>query len=567
MKMALPEGHAIDGWRRLYAFAVGIAMLLYVTDVFVRPIILGTADVVIHDDARQFLAWMPRLLDPHALQDDWMADYWESVTPPAYQLLYRAAAGIGLAPTLFARLLPLALFPASAWAAWRLAAGMGLRPPVIFCAAAFVMALLLKVDSIFSATPRGVAIPILLYGLHALVRERWLVMAACLVAMATIYPSLAVVGWTMLGLSRLRRGWRLADGWSDVARLGASGAVILALLLLFREQAGIWGPVLTLEQARDLPGLMTPGARSAIVGPDGEIDHLCSMRMGFMPEIAPCDRGIPLATLFNFLCLAPMLWLAAGSLRGPSATDRPADRLYLWALGAAALWFVIATIFAFRLHLPSRYSQNLLYPLEWLAIGQLLGQWLHDPAQDRPAFGKRLAGWGVGALLLVSFLSPLALLRTPDDPAMIRFIRTLPPNARISGVSTLTDYVPALTGRAVEGSPQHAIPWHLGYYRRVMTGLDDSLTARLTSSSARLQQALARSGGTHILIARQTASDDVVPAEYEATSPVGARTARRATTSSGSLLPRLVAGCRVARTSKHDLVSTGCVLNRLAHLA
>ncbi|MGY6550676.1 MAG: hypothetical protein ACXIT4_02140 [Erythrobacter sp.] len=569
MKLALPDHDNAAGWRRLLMGGMAVMLVVYTFDVFVRPALMGTSDVVIHDDARQFLTWMPRLVDPAAMRGDWLADFWEDVSPPFYKAIYWLAARAGLAPLVFARVLPALLLVASAIAAWRLARAMQLAAPVAFCAASFLVALLLKEDSLFSATPRGVAVPMLLVFLEGLVRDRWRLMTSGFVLMAMTYPALAVVSWTMLALSRLELGahfreWRLAGGWHDLWRLGLTGGAIAVLVLAFREQSDRWGPVLTFAAASDLPGLMDPGARSAIVDEFGRINYLCSMRMGFLPEIIPCGRGVPFETLGNILFFAPLLWLAWQSLVSGDAAVRRANRIYLLALIAAVIWFVIAALFTFRLHLPSRFSQRLLYPLEWLAIGQVLGQWLYSQAQKgNRGWGVRAAGVGVGAFIAGSFLSPLALLRTPEDPEIIRAIRALPSDARISGVSAVMDFVPTLAGKTVAGAPQHAIPWQTGYYWRVMTGIEDALAARSTDDPAVLRAALVRSGGTHILMARREGGLDPVPLEFEDAAPRTSTRAEAVLAARPALIEEIAPDCRVAATPLHELLLTQCVIEAI----
>ena len=95
-------------WRNLLFGLTAVTALIYTYLAFFEPGTLTYAPFTIQDDARQFLAWMSRLGDSAAMQGDLIADYWQSVCPPFYRAIYAAAAAIGLTPTVFARLLPLA---------------------------------------------------------------------------------------------------------------------------------------------------------------------------------------------------------------------------------------------------------------------------------------------------------------------------------------------------------------------------------------------------------------------------------------------------------------------------
>jgi hypothetical protein len=156
------------GWRTLLYVLTALAALVYLNNALFEPGTLIFAPYTIQDDARQFLTWMSRLDDAGALQGDLLADYWQSVCPPFYQFIYTAMNAIGLEPTLFARLLPVALLFFCAWMAWRIALFMTKRPVVAFAAAAFVTSFVLHEDSIYSATPRAFSTPLFLLFLDGL---------------------------------------------------------------------------------------------------------------------------------------------------------------------------------------------------------------------------------------------------------------------------------------------------------------------------------------------------------------------------------------------------------------
>lgn len=549
MKLAFPEADDATGWRRWFTFAMLVMLAVHAGDIFVRPWLAGTGDLVIQDDARQFLTWMPRLIDPHALAGDWMADFWTAMAPAAYQAVYRAGAALGIVPTDMARLLSVTLLGLSGIGAWRLARGMSPDPRVAFVGAAFVMAYLSKEDSIFSATPRGLAVPAILFFLDAMVRQRWWPLALSAAALTLVYPAPAVTLFTMLGLSRVhaRHFPPFGEGWRDVARLSAIGVLILALALAFREQTQGWGPVLTLDEARRMPALMTPGARSTIVNPAGQIDYLCSMRTGFLPEMVRCGH-VPFAWAANLLLMLPLLWLGWRGLRSGGR-----ERIYALAIVAGLLWFIIAWLVAFRLHLPSRYSQRVLSLLEWLALGQLIGGWLvRGPHRS----ASRIALGFTALCLAVAFVTPLAKLQTPSDRRVIEQARAMPANTRIGGVSDDLTFLPALAGRAVTASTEHAIPWETGYYRRIAGNLANDLRIVSTDSPIELQAALVRSQASYLLVADSVLQRRELPRSYRRTLPAEAEAAARRMAEHPPLLERLAASCRAPGSA---FISVSCL--------
>ncbi len=146
----------------------------------------------IQDDARQFLAWMARLRDPGAMPGDLTADYFHSVSPPLFRLIYALPAAIGVEPVMTSRLLVPLLLIASAFAAWRVATAITPRPAVAFLTAACAMLAIVHDDGIFSATPRAFFAPLFLTFLDGMLRERRGQMVIALTLLAAIYPAPAL---------------------------------------------------------------------------------------------------------------------------------------------------------------------------------------------------------------------------------------------------------------------------------------------------------------------------------------------------------------------------------------
>lgn len=544
----------------LYA-GTGAAALIYLYLAFFVPGTMRPDPWAIQDDARQFLLWMPRLIDPGLLRGDLMADYWQSVSPWLYRLPFEAAAALGVEPRWLGRVLAVPLLFLTAFAAWRLARTLtGDRPRVAFVAAAFLMGFVIHEDSIYTATPRAFSHPLLLLFFYALAAERRGLMLVVLPLLAAFYPAPAIVGVAMLGLSRVRGVWpvRLDLSRSSVALVVAAAGLTVAVLLPFALQTGPWGPALTLEQAKTMPTMMTPMGRSSIVDAGGHIGWLCSWRMGYIPALVPCNGWVPGATLWNFLLFVPLLWIAAG--RMPGAGVR-APRLYRLALAAGAIGYALAALVAFRLHLPSRYSQRVLELLEWLAIGQMIGLWLEARlAVPFPGRGVRGTGGGVALFLTLSFLSPVPNIQRPADPALVRFVAGLPRGTRIGGVSEDLDFLPALTGRAVLAAPEQAIPYQLGYYRAIAARLRDSLTAVSTADPRRFAAVQARSPVDYLLVERAMLRTGAVPGRYADILPGESAAAGHALRAAPSLAVRGMAACARYRTAERALLDTRCLM-------
>jgi hypothetical protein len=488
-------------WRNLLFAGTAITVLVYLW--------LARGGFAVQDDGRQFLLWMPRLRDPALLNGDLMADYWQSVSPLLYRVPFQAVAALGIDPVVFGKFLAIPLLLLSAFAAWKLARALTPSPLTAFVAAAFTMGFILHEDSIYTASPRAFSHPLLLLFFLGLVRDRWPVILGSLFLLAALYPAPALVALTVLGLSRIQVK-PFAIDWSKRSLLvtGAAGVLVGLAFLPFLLQTGPWGPTLTLEQARHLPNLMTPGGRSSIVDSAGNLGWHCSGRLGFLPALVPCDFGIPGATLWNLLLFGPYLWLAWQALHGR------AHRLWVLTLIAAAIWYAIAATVAFKLHLPGRYSQRILEVLQFLALGHLLGAWLERRLALPPTTGTRIGAGAIALFLIVSFLTPVPDMRRPDDPALIRRIAALPATARFAGISEDLNFVPVLTGRSVLATPEHAIPYQLGYYTRINERLAASLAAVSTPDVSELRAIVTKYRIDYLLVERDTLASGTLPGRY-----------------------------------------------------
>lgn len=552
-------------WRTALLALVALSAVVALHQAFFLPWTLTAAPFTIQDDARQFLAWMHRIGGTGA-NDDLIADYWFNVAPKPYALLYGAAAAVGLDPLLFHRLLPVPLLVLSSIFAWRVALRLAGAPFPAFVAAALLLAFLVHEDSIFSATPRAFSMPLFLVFLEMLMRGRAAPAVASLAALAAIYPTSAILGFTMLGLSKIRLqptpGIDLSR--SAVLTVASAAGAIVASALVLGPSGTDWGPTLTLAEARSLPNLMEPAGRSTLVNPRGDIGWVCNQRMGFVPEVVPCWPSLPLAPLPNILLLLPLVVLAVRAARGNGWLDPCGwNRIYLWALVAAAFWYPVAIAAAFQLHLPSRYAQRLLGPLEWLAIGQILGLWLaRMRLRDGRTGGAAMTALGIGLVAL--FATPLPGYRRPEDPAAFRLLNAQPPQTRIAGLSADLDFVPALLGLATLATVEHAIPFHRGYGAQIEDRLAISLAALSSPDPAAAAAFLDVTRTDILLMDRALLEEGRLAAGYARVHPELARDAALRFAGGATALQRAWAGCELPGTGAVVLLDASCLRARLS---
>jgi hypothetical protein len=544
----IPAHDSERGWRAMLFVLTGLTALVYLWNALFEPGSLSFAPYTIQDDARQFLSWMSRLDDAAAMPGDLLADYWQSVSPSFYRFIFAAANALGLEPTLFARLLPVVLLFFCAWMAWRIALALSKRPVVAFVAAAFVTIFVLHEDSIYSATPRAFSAPLFLLFLDGLLRDRGWIMIPALFLLGLLYPATALVGLAMMGLSRIGwRPWRI-DLSLRTWLLGALGVAAVGLAIIpFAGSTSSWEPTLNLEQALAMPNLGTAGGRSSVVGLSGEVDYLCSARMGLLPEIVPC-WSTPAAVLPNVLLMVPMLLLAWRAVRGTryQPGEEPGDLVHAWALVAAIAWWAVAIAVAFQLHLPSRYTQRTLSVLEFLAIGQMLGPLLERRLKGRRrTMGTAVVGTLFGLFFLAGFATPTPGLSRPADAQAVARIAAMPADTIVGGVSDQLDYLPALTGRPTLATIEHAIPYHSGYFTPVQERLEAGLAAVSSPDPAVLADYVGRYGVKVIAVDRALFEYGELPARWSTVVPDAVQVAQAMLEQGPSMLQQRARACLI----------------------
>lgn len=542
----LPGIESERGWRNLLFAGAAVTALVYLYNAFFLPGTLTYSPFTIQDDARQFLSWMSRLDDELAMRGDLLADYWQSVCPWLYRTIFGLANALGLEPNVFARLLPVALLFLCSWMGWRVALLLTKRPLAAFVAAALLTGFVLHEDSIYSATPRAFSTPLFLIFLDGLLRNRGTQMIPSLFMLGLLYPTTALVGLTMMGLSRISwRPFRIDFGLRTWVLCGLGAIAVGAAIIPFAGATSAWEPTLSLTDALTQENMNSGLARSAVVGLSGEVDLICQARMGLLPEIVPCWLNTT-AWLPNILLLVPMLILAFGAARDSRfRTDgEPGDLIHVWALLAAVAWWAVAVQLAFSLHLPSRYTQRTLSVLEFIAIGQMIGLWLDRRiVEGRKNWATRLAGGALTLFLVASFVTPTPGLSRPDDISAMERIAALPEDAVIGGVSDQLDYVPALTGRRTLATIEHSIPYHQGYFVPLRERLEGALAAISSPHPAALTDYVRRYGVSVIAVDRALIAYGELPPRWEKVVATPLRAAQQQLKLAPSVLQQRAPNC------------------------
>lgn len=518
---------------------------------------------VVQDDARQHVFWMWRFIDPALFPNDLIADYFQSVAPKGYTTFYWVFIRLGLDPLLLSKLVP----PILAVGCTALVYGLCLeflRLPVAGAIAALLANQVMWAhDDLASASPRAFLLPLFLGFLYGLVQQRIWVCAGLMALLGLFYPQYVFVGAGVLVLQVVR--WQ--DGrvvWAPRKTwlLSISGLIVAFFVLLpFALSTSVYGPVITVEQARQLPDFY-PGGRSVFFNNDAFEFWVMGMRSGLFPTFKPVFLA------FGFA----LPWLLR-SLRRFPLTTRLHHLGQLWRLPLVALTlFFAAHALLFRLHLPSRYSGYTLRVTLLLAATLSLTLLLEAALRRLSQHPRALGVWGglaIATLLLLFY--PLYDPPYPKTnytesriPQIAEYLKQQPKDIRIGSLLRDADTLPTFSHRSVWATREYAIPYHLGYAQPYRARVLQLILAHYTVNPAILETILQNTSIDYWLIDADTFNRVELADSWVRQYPDALNAALDSLAQGSPLLETLAPRCQVLTENERVLIDSACLLEALA---
>ncbi len=535
------------------------------------------AEYVIEDDAREHVFWALRYVDPELFPGDWIANYFQTLSPPGYAALYKLFASAGIDPISLSKVLPIAI--AFGITGFLFAFSLQvLRVPV----AALIATLLVNVGfaTFESGTPRGFSLLIIVVFAYFVARRFTPGIVAAVVLGGLFYPpTLPLLGGVLL--LRLIT-WR--DGspqWSNdpARRSGAVAGICTAavVLLPFYLAQSAYGPGIWAHVAEQLPEFQRDGRVAVFIG-QGEWRYwMIREHTGLLPAEwlrAPARYFVWLLPLAASLPL-----LLAKPTRFPLAAQVNHTRLLLRFMITGLALYLVAHLLMFRLYSPSRYSQQVAWLVFSVAVGLAITlllsggkRWADGaPTQEhrhrrRKAVAFSFAGF---AFLLVAYPA-LYLLpghRLPNhfvlgtEPTLYQFLQSQPKATLVASLSLEADNLPAFARRPVLFSRETAIPFQPGYYDEMRRRALDLITAQYALDEARMQEVTRRYGVDYWLLDKNAYDVNHLRSNWWA--PIYPEAAQEATTALQAGTPamaRALTRCEVLATPAHTLLSAKCLL-------
>lgn len=516
---------------------------------------LGDASVI-QDDARQHVFWMLRFLDPELFEHDPVADYFQSLAPPAYYVLYWVLS-LFLDPRDASKWVPLALTVLLSASTFGLIKRLSRASAGAFAASVLLTWYVWQHDDLASASPRAFMLPLLTLVLwcHARGSVWWTAGVAALGA--ALYPTTGAVAVAVVGMGTLRSWWHAMGDWRGaMSRLAPVVVAVGIVLVPAQLDASPWGPLVTNAQARTMPEF-GPGGRNAFYSPDPVQFWLRSYRSGLDLRVSDARwPAVPLLAELGALALAFFAW---------RMTSRPAGQagyaVLLDVAVASALLFLAAHALLFRLYLPSRFVQWTLP----LVLSALAGVGLVGLLS---ALARRVVGGRAEALAACVLVTALALCPARFDGNLVRdahpdvtdYLAALPPSVVVVGVPIDADSVPSFAARSVLMSREYALAYHVGYHQIARQRMADLVEAYYADSIAKVLDFAARHRVDVFLVNRAAfEASTVVDAWAGEFEPYTGQAVSRVRRGSRFALLELARRCAAVDDGHVVVVQTACI--------
>ena len=467
-----------------------------------------SSESIVQDDARQHIFWMLRYIDPELFANDLIANYFQSVAPIGYTSLYRLASALGINPLVFNKILPPIIGIVCTCYCFSLCQRIFPIPFAGFLASLILNQTIWLKDDVISGTPRAFAYPLLLAFLYYLSKRSLFPCIATIALLGAFYPQgiFLCTGMLILQLVRwqgihLRLSKNFDDYYFCVMGIGVAVAVMLPYVLHSSEFA----PVITLEQAKQLPEF-NPQGKSAFFKDNWFNFYFGGEGSGLIPSSlfnpATTILGLFLPILAKLRPRFPLI-----------AKIEPDIILLPQLIIASVVMFTTAHIFLFRLHLPSRYTDYSLRITLAVAAGIVLSiitDTLFNQLQApiSPTLEKlKLIRQKIFALIFLvsiatavifypSFLKtfPVTKYKSGEIPSLYEFLQKQPKDILIASLIADTDNIPTFARRSILVGREYAVPYHWGYYAPFRQRVIDLINNQYTTNPNQLRQFVRRYG-------------------------------------------------------------------------
>ncbi|MDZ7963971.1 MAG: hypothetical protein RM368_03195 [Nostoc sp. DedSLP03] len=520
-----------------------------------------TSKYIVSDDAREYISWVYRYLNPDLFPGDLIADYFQSVTPIGYGIIYKIIAALNIDPILFGKIFPLVLGLITT--SYCFVVCMEILPVPM---AGFIASLLLNQslclhDDLFSATPRDFIYPLVLAFIYYLIRSSVLGILIVFALQCLIYPIIGFINLLIL-LLRLFR-WQngqiaISHNRKDFILFVAATITAGILILPYTIQSSQFGPTITAAVARTMPEYWDGGRFRYFT--HNIISYWFDGRdSGFFALIAPPQL------LFG-LFLPIILKFQSHFLLTKQVKDEV--KLLLQVVIASLIMFFTAHALAFKLHWPSRYTHHTFKIVLALAAAIFITLILDAALRWSRQNGRQILILGTITILgagLVLYPSSLKVFpKTPylegQAPTLYNFLQKQPQNIVIASTSQEADNIPIFAQRTILVGKEYALPIHTKYYAQFRQRMIDLINAQYTDDINQIKDFIQKYHITFWLLERSAFLPEYITKNtwLQQYQPA-AQQANANLQKTLPVLATLINSCAVFETDNLVLLKTECI--------
>lgn len=461
---------------------------------------------VVQDDARVYIFWMQRFSDPSLLPRDWLANYFQSVTPTGYAALYHLMSICGISPLLVSKILPAILGLITTFYCFFVTLEIFPVPVTAFLSSLLFNQTLWLRDDLVSATPRSFISPLILAFLYYLLRGAWVPVCISIALLGLFYPlgvflcaGILIVRLSIKILQFIQTSLpNYALFFRDNKGILITLSMALLVLLPYALNQSEYGPTITANQAKTWPEFL-PKGRIPFFDDSHPLKFWLQgqhsgIRLSLNPPIIITAFLLPI--LLQFRQRFPFIKKIRSNIRILA-------ELILVSIGC----FFLSHALLFKLYLPSRYTLHTLPMVMSIAsaisltiIFERIFQWRQDKVSQKNHKKPwiSLVGMSCGLLIFSSVVIfyphlfwqkafPKTGYVVGRLPTLYEFVKKQPKDTLIVSLANEVNNLPTFGRRSILAGQEYANPYHIGYYLKLRQTYQDLIQAQYSLDLAQVK--------------------------------------------------------------------------------
>ena len=333
-----------------------------------------SSEYVASGDGMVYVFWLRRFLDPELLSSkDWIADYYQSITPWGYLIFCRLFTTIGIDPLLLTKLLPIVLTIVTTGYCFGICMQILPVPAAGFFSTLMVNQSLWMGVSLATGTPLSFLYPAFTAFLYYLLRRSLLPCLVALVLQGLFYPQYVLLsaGVLILPLIRWKDGrFSLSQDKKDYWFCFTGLGVALLVLLPYLWKSVALGGAISKVQAKTMPEFSAEGRNAFFFQGSPTLKYwFCAWQNGILPHdwcILRSKPSKPPQILFGLLL--PIVLLFPSRFPLTRLVTSKVKLLFEIVLASLVL-YLAAHVMAPKLYFAGRYTQHSLRIVMAMAAG------------------------------------------------------------------------------------------------------------------------------------------------------------------------------------------------------